>query len=753
MELDETADAEDEPFRPGDACDGRYEIVRQLGAGAMGIVYQARHLTDASMVALKVLNRRAADTRARMLREVHALTEIRHPYVVRVFDSGVSPEGIVWYAMELLSGETLRNEVYRSRGLPLARALRFGVQIAEGVAAAHAAGVIHRDLKPENVFVVQPEDEVRVLDFGTSKSMRQRTPTTDRMRVIGTQAYMPPERLLGHSVDYRSDVYSLGHILYEMVSGVHCFSEGPGPLDLPDFYELGIRQIHAPPIPLTRRKPGTPEDVSDIVQRALAKKPSARQQSMQELASELRGALERLERSAAAVPDADALGKSSSGSADAAKSPLATDDSAWLAILYGAARFASSRQAPSQHERMLLTLAGVDNGERMGMLQHACIAFVRFPEVHDWLRAALSAHSTGNRALQTRAMQIIEPLSLSFSIQHADGTFKVSPNPSGELDPCTEVLVGAALSLPEEERLPRAESALRACGKASRLDRDLVLASLAAFQASESREHVQLRRALFSFLLGSPKKRGVLRPKLLAMIGSKTPIGPVRDANERASGADLPAHMTETPAAMSTTSHPLRNALDRAPSANRINVPLVALVAAVLCSVIAWGGMSLRGKSLSARKGDSVEPFVAAAAPAREPAAREVAQPAPAPTPHSAPIKNPTPATSTPSQAGTDTAAGTASASPLTRSSAAAPSGTAAISPAVPTTKASNATEPMTRALARRWPKDPNPYSAQVPARAASSARPSAVGPVPAKQPSPGPPPRRPKSRLPGSGL
>ncbi|HMJ14388.1 MAG TPA: serine/threonine-protein kinase, partial [Polyangiaceae bacterium] len=219
-------------------------------------------------------------------------------------------EGVVWFAMEFLSGQTLRHEVYYARGLALQRALRFGVEIAEGVQAAHALGVIHRDLKPENVFVVQPADEVRVLDFGTSKFTRTsaKSQTTDRMRIMGTQAYMPPERLLGNVVDFRSDVYSLGHILYEMVSGVHCFSEGAGPLDLPGVYELGIRQIQAEPVPLTERKPGTPADVSAIVQRALAKKPSERQQSMQELIHELSEARERLKKdpSAASVSHAAA---------------------------------------------------------------------------------------------------------------------------------------------------------------------------------------------------------------------------------------------------------------------------------------------------------------------------------------------------------------------------------------------------------------------------------------------------------------
>ncbi len=223
--------------------------------------------------------------------EARALAEIRHPYVVQITDGGVTPEGVVWFTMELLHGRSLRGELNDVGALGIERALRFGIQIALGVQAAHDCGVIHRDLKPENVFVVEPGDTVRVLDFGTSKFRRAQMKTTDRFRMLGTHAYMSPERLQADVTDARADVYALGHILYEMVGGMHCLSEGPGPLDLPPPYELGIRQIYAVPVPLVERAPGTPADVSAIVQRALSKKREERQQSMTEMASELEAAL------------------------------------------------------------------------------------------------------------------------------------------------------------------------------------------------------------------------------------------------------------------------------------------------------------------------------------------------------------------------------------------------------------------------------------------------------------------------------
>jgi serine/threonine protein kinase len=281
------------PFKPGDVCEGRYRIVRRLKAGGVGVVYEAEHCFTGLSVALKALYNRAGDHHERMRLEARALAEIRHPYVVRITDGGVTSDGVIWFTMELLDGRSLRGELNDVGALGVERALRFGIQIALGVQAAHDRDVIHRDLKPENVFVVEPGDSIRVLDFGTSKFRSAQLKTTDRFRMLGSHAYMSPERLRANVTDRRGDVYGLGHILYEMVAGRHCLSEGPGPLDFPPPYELGIRQIYAVPVPLTERAPGTPADVSDIVQRALAKKPDDRQPSMSALAGELEGALVR----------------------------------------------------------------------------------------------------------------------------------------------------------------------------------------------------------------------------------------------------------------------------------------------------------------------------------------------------------------------------------------------------------------------------------------------------------------------------
>lgn len=201
------------PFKPGDRC-GEFRIVKLLGHGGAGAVYEAEHAWAGARVAIKALYRKGGDYAARMALEAKTLAEIRHRHVVRVFSGGVTEQDIVWFAMDLLLGESL-TAVLDCEELEIARALRFAIEIAEGVAAAHALGVIHRDLKPENVFILAPEDEVRVLDFGTAKFKRGSMQSTDRFRFIGTYAYAAPERLLGNPSTTATDVYSFGLVLYE----------------------------------------------------------------------------------------------------------------------------------------------------------------------------------------------------------------------------------------------------------------------------------------------------------------------------------------------------------------------------------------------------------------------------------------------------------------------------------------------------------------------------------------------------------
>ncbi len=281
-------------FGPGDRCD-RYQIVRLIAAGGAGEVYEATHEFTGRTVALKCLQlrlARRADLRERMRLEAVVLCKIRHANVVTVHDAGITEDGsIVWIAMELLEGCTLRELLFGSAAIPIPQALYYAAGIADGVEAAHELRVVHRDLKPENVFITD-RNEVKVLDLGTAKFHGYGLKTTDRMRTIGTPAYMSPEHLRGAAVDSRADVYALSVITYEMLAGRHPFApEGGG--GFPDVYELGALHLFADPRPLTARIAGFPDYVWNVVGRGMAKDRELRPANMGEFAAELRAARRR----------------------------------------------------------------------------------------------------------------------------------------------------------------------------------------------------------------------------------------------------------------------------------------------------------------------------------------------------------------------------------------------------------------------------------------------------------------------------
>jgi eukaryotic-like serine/threonine-protein kinase len=208
---------------------GPYKIVAPVGAGGMGEVYRARDERLARDVAIKVLPAGLTQDTDRMRRfehEAKAVGSLNHPHILAVYDVG-SHDGSPYVVSELLEGQTLRERM-AGAALPLRKAVEIGVQIARGIAAAHEKGIIHRDLKPENVFVTH-EGHVKLLDFGLAKlihaqaedgsELGTRTKGTDPGAVLGTAAYMSPEQVRGGAVDHRSDIFSFGAILYEMLSG------------------------------------------------------------------------------------------------------------------------------------------------------------------------------------------------------------------------------------------------------------------------------------------------------------------------------------------------------------------------------------------------------------------------------------------------------------------------------------------------------------------------------------------------------
>src|SRR5271154_154999 len=215
---------------------GPYEMVTLLGAGGMGEVYRARDSRLKRDVAIKVLPQALsldADRLRRLEQEALATAALNHPNILAVFDIGTS-EGSPYVVSELLEGETLRDRL-RGGPIPLRKALDYGLQIAHGLAAAHEKGIIHRDLKPENLFTTK-DGRIKILDFGLAKltqtepgvhtSLPTLTHATEAGVVMGTAAYMSPEQVRGIAVDARSDIFSFGAILYEMLSGKQAFHRG-----------------------------------------------------------------------------------------------------------------------------------------------------------------------------------------------------------------------------------------------------------------------------------------------------------------------------------------------------------------------------------------------------------------------------------------------------------------------------------------------------------------------------------------------
>src|SRR5207249_195684 len=210
---------------------GPYEVLGPLGAGGMGEVYRARDERLARSVALKVLPGEISADAGRLERfekEARAASSLNHPSIVTIYDIGLAGS-VSYIAMELVEGRTLR-ELLASGPIPLRRLLLISAQIADGLAKAHSAGIVHRDLKPENVMVTR-DGFVKVLDFGLAKlvpagfesydatDLKTVTRGTEPGTVLGTVGYMSPEQASGHPVDFRSDQFSLGAILYEMAAG------------------------------------------------------------------------------------------------------------------------------------------------------------------------------------------------------------------------------------------------------------------------------------------------------------------------------------------------------------------------------------------------------------------------------------------------------------------------------------------------------------------------------------------------------
>ncbi|PPE73813.1 serine/threonine protein kinase [Solimonas fluminis] len=274
---------------------GRYQVVRELGRGAMGVVYEARDPLLDRTVAVKTIllpgdaaQRQAYETR--FAEEARAAARLAHAAIVTVYDFGREGD-LAYMAMELLPGIDLRQRLAQSR-LSLREVLTLAAEIAEGLAFAHDHGVEHRDIKPANIMLSR-SGHAKIMDFGIASLRQPQLPAqgqgAGRVVVFGTPRYMSPEQVVGRPTDHRSDIFSLGSVIYEMLVGHPAF-------DAPDTRQLWHKiAVHSPPPPSTLMQ-DVPEVVDQIVERAMAKASAVRYQSARELAADLRACLTTLRK-------------------------------------------------------------------------------------------------------------------------------------------------------------------------------------------------------------------------------------------------------------------------------------------------------------------------------------------------------------------------------------------------------------------------------------------------------------------------
>ncbi len=263
---------------------GRYRLRRKLASGGMGDVWVAYHPGLKRDVAIKILRPEANDGDAvqRFEREARATADLLHPNTVRVFDYGATDDGLWYYVMELLEGETLQEHVDRVGPLPAARAVHILGQAARALGEAHESGVVHRDVKPRNLFLTSlggEHDFVKVLDFGIAKVVEDVDSAMTRTGfVLGTPTYMSPEVVVGRQADARSDVYALGAVLYFLVSGAP-------PFEASETRALLAAHVHQEPVPPSKRLGrALPPDLEALIMRTLRKDPNERYASASELA-------------------------------------------------------------------------------------------------------------------------------------------------------------------------------------------------------------------------------------------------------------------------------------------------------------------------------------------------------------------------------------------------------------------------------------------------------------------------------------
>ncbi len=280
---------------------GRYNIISELGQGAMGTVYKAVDPLIDRIVAIKTINLATAmdekdEYESRFYQEAKAAGRLSHPNIVTIYDVGKSGE-IAYIAMEFLQGRELREILNDGQRMPVEQVINVVAQVAQGLAYAHENGIVHRDVKPSNIMIVR-DGHVKICDFGIARMASSAVRTQTGM-VLGSPKYMSPEQVIGKKIDQRSDIFSLGVMLYEMLTGQAPFAGD-------SISAIMYQTVNSVPPPPSSLSSDVPEMLNFIVAKALAKKVEHRYQDSNEFAADLVACSDRLSRSAA-LRDAVAL--------------------------------------------------------------------------------------------------------------------------------------------------------------------------------------------------------------------------------------------------------------------------------------------------------------------------------------------------------------------------------------------------------------------------------------------------------------
>ncbi|MEK6326734.1 MAG: protein kinase [Actinomycetota bacterium] len=269
----------------GTVLSGRYRLESKLGSGGMSTVYLARDETLQRWIAVKVMHREISDQPdqlERFRREARAVAQLSHPNVVAVIDAG-EDGGHPYIVFEYVEGETLKQRIDRLGRLPIVEAAAYGIEVGRGLAAAHGHRLIHRDVKPQNV-LIDPEGRAKVTDFGIARSLES-DGLTKTGRVLGTTDYVAPEQAMGQAVDSRCDVYSLGVLVYEMLTG-------EVPFQADTLVGVAMKHVNEEMPDVQERCPGVSAALAAVIERATAKEPKKRYPDMIAMLADLEGALE-----------------------------------------------------------------------------------------------------------------------------------------------------------------------------------------------------------------------------------------------------------------------------------------------------------------------------------------------------------------------------------------------------------------------------------------------------------------------------